>query len=275
MATATRSAVLLFSIFSLMMLSLPQPALAQLAAHRAVYDISMRESAERSGINGVHGRMVIELTGSTCDGWNVTFRMINQYLLRKGRSRLADNRSSSWESGDGSKLRYTQRQYIDNRLEEETLLKIDRNDSSNSLVGRMTKPSEQKFDLPAEAIFPAQHQLRLLNAAVEGNSRDRSIVYDGSEGAKAYVAVSFIGKQLTGLQQAGEGAESLAEMKVWPVSISYFSISDEAKEELPIYQVQFRMFENGVAGDLVLDYGDFVLDGKMSVYETITSEPCG
>ena len=101
------------------------------------------------------------------------------------------------------------------------------------------------------------------------------MVYDGSEGAQSYIAVSFIGAQATGVNQSGKGAEALGGQKAWPVSISYFATANEqAGEGTPAYQVSFRMFENGVAGDLVLDYGDFALTGELAVYEAVDQPPC-
>jgi hypothetical protein len=257
-----RSGLLLALLAGLLAVSSGLPAQAGMAAHRAVYDIALKDSNDRSGVQGVDGRMVIELTGGTCEGWTVTFRMINQYLLQRG------------VSDDGRQLRFSQRQYIDNRLEEEVLIKVDKVDDEDRLSGKMSKPADEKFKLPAGTIFPVRHQIRLIDAALAGDTLDRSVVFDGSEKSKAYVAVSFIGNQLKNLSQDGKGADELTKLKSWPVSISYFSTDDAAKEETPIYQVRFRMFENGVAGDLVLDYGNFVLDGKLSSYEPLATASC-
>ena len=139
----------------------------------------------------------------------------------------------------------------------------------------ITKPKQETFKLAADVVFPVQHQIRLVEAALAGESRDRSVVYDGSEGAKAYVAISFIGAEGSGSVQDGKGAEVLHDQKAWPVSISYFDQkNDQSGEATPAYQVSFRMFENGVAGDLVLDYGDFSLQGKLTGYEALKQAAC-
>lgn len=246
-----------------------------IASHRAVYDLSMKHASDRSGISGVSGRMVIELSGNTCEGWTINFRMINQYLLQRGLTRLSDNRSSSWEAGDGLKMHYTQRQFIDNKLQEEARLKVGRDKLGVAGEALISKPKEETFKLAADAVFPVQHQIRLVEAALAGESRDRSLVYDGSEGAKAYVAISFIGAETEASQQNGKGAEMLHNQKAWPVSISYFDQqNDQSGEGTPAYQVSFRMFENGVAGDLTLDYGDFALQGKLTGYEALEQTAC-
>ena len=248
---------------------------AVLAPHRAVYDLSLKDASDRSGISGINGRMVIELNGSTCDGWTINFRMLNRYLLKRGKMRLADNRSSSWESGDGLRMQFTQRQFIDNKLEEDSRLKVGREKIGAPVEGAIAKPKEETFTLAPDVVFPMQHQMRILDAALAGESRDRSVIYDGSEGAKAYVAVSFIGTGKMINEQGGKGADALHGQRAWPVSISYFDQKDDQSGEgTPVYQVSFRMFENGVAGDLVLDYGDFAIKGVLADYAALEQVDC-
>ncbi len=43
--------------------------LAPFAPHRAVYELSLADSTAGSGVSGVSGRMVYELSGSACDGY--------------------------------------------------------------------------------------------------------------------------------------------------------------------------------------------------------------
>ena len=173
------------------------------------------------------------------------------------------------------RMHFTQRQFVDNRLESESRVKAGREKQGVPARGQMSKPNESTFEIASDAIFPVQHQMRLVEAAQAGESRERSLVYDGSEGEKAYIAVTFIGQALNETDQGGQGAEPLRKEKAWPVAISYFSTENEKSgEATPAYQVSFRMFENGVAGDLVLDYGDFALDGKLARYEVLEQTPC-
>ena len=52
---------------------------------------------------------------------------------------------------------------------------------------------------------------------------------------------------------------ALAGLRAWPVSVSYYK-HDGGADETPSYQVSFTLFDNGVSGDIKLDYGDFALD---------------
>jgi hypothetical protein len=252
---------------------------AQMAPHRAVYDLELKSSQPRAGLSGASGRMVLEVTGSQCDGWSVSFRIVNDFILTAGGTRLVDSRSSSWEAGDGTLMRYSQRQYADSRLESEILLTVTRDTSDDPGRGVITNPEEETFILPADALFPVAHQNKLLAAAKQGETRDDSTVYDGSDGSKSYQAISFIGTRsdpgplAPGV--AGGGAEELAKLASWPVTISYYTLGETPQgEETPSHQVAFVMYANGVAGDVTLDYGDFALDGRLGDIEIFDPQPC-
>ena len=47
-----------------------------------------------------------------------------------------------------------------------------------------------------------------------------------------------------------------------------------AGEQTPIYAISFEMYENGISRALQLDYGDFVIDGKMSSLEVKKAKAC-
>ncbi|HUE45115.1 MAG TPA: DUF1849 family protein [Aestuariivirgaceae bacterium] len=248
-----------------------------MAPHRAVYDLELASSEARAGLSGASGRMVLEITGSECDGWSVDFRIVNDFALSSGETRLVDSRSSSWEAADGTTMRYSQRQYADSRLESEVLLSVTRDAVDEPGQGFVTEPEESAFTLPPGALFPVAHQNKLLAAARAGKQRDDSTVYDGSDGAKSYQAISFIGERQEprDLPSEAEGAEALANLPSWPVTISYYPHSETPQgEETPSHQVIFDMYENGAAGDVTLDYGDFALGGKLTGIEMLDVPEC-
>jgi hypothetical protein len=176
-------------------------------------------------------------------------------------------------------MRYSQRQYVNNRLENDVLITARRGEMGAAGKGEITKPETESFTLPPETVFPVAHQNRLIEAAGQGSKRDESIVFDGSDGRKSFLAISFIGprKEPEPLSSdvSGSGVEVLSKLPSWPVTISYFPFSEEPKgEETPSHQVSFVMYENGVAGDLTLDYGDFSLHGKITSAEILDPPRC-
>ena len=73
------------------------------------------------------------------------------------------------------------------------------------------------------------------------------------------------------MQPTGGGL-ALASASSWPVQVSYFS--PNAKEGLPEYQVSYRLYDNGVSSNLVLDYGDIVINGTLTELTYLVPDPC-
>jgi hypothetical protein len=250
---------------------------ATIAAHRAIYDLHLVRS-NNSGLSGVNGRLAYEVTGSRCEGWTTNFRMVNRFVDGEAGGRLVDTQSSAWESGDGIDLRYTQQEYVNSKLQGEKRLKVTRTAPGGEGRGLIEKPSEKEFTVGPEALFPMQHQARLMDLASRGESRDSSIVYDGSDGEKAYQVITFIGKRIDpgqNLDDVGNAeAAPLDGLPSWPMNISYYDTNPADGSDTPSYQVSFDMYGNGVVTGLKLDYGSFVLEGKLSKLEMLESEPC-
>ena len=55
----------------------------------------------------------------------------------------------------------------------------------------------------------------------------------------------------------------LGDEKFWPVDIAYFDPENRTGEVTPEYRISFKLYENGLTRDLEMDYGDFVIEGKL------------
>jgi hypothetical protein len=42
----------------------------------------------------------------------------------------------------------------------------------------------------------------------------------------------------------------------------------------PSYQIDYRLYQNGVGGDLVIDYGEYTVEGKLSSLEYLKEKKC-
>ena len=65
-------------------------------------------------------------------------------------------------------------------------------------------------------------------------------------------------------------------MPFWPISVTFYEYDKDQKtsEELPSYQMSFPIYENGVAGTLTIDYGEYVLSGKLTSLELLNQPVC-
>lgn len=252
-------------------------AAAVVAPHRAVYDLQLLRTTQGANVTNVSGRMAYEITGSACDGWTVNFRLVNQYDYKDGGGKLYDTQSSSYETGDSKELNYSEKVFVDSNPSDEKRLSVKRESANATGSGNIVLPAEQKFEVPADAIFPMRHQLRLMDAAERGESRDAALVYDGSDGEKTVRAITAIGKRrdagTTPPDVSAAIEQPLKGLPSWPVTIGYFATGAE-DAETPIYQIGFNMFENGVSSNLVMDYGTFVLKGRLTTLEMLKPEPC-
>jgi hypothetical protein len=264
---------LVFTSASILVLLVSSSALAAgLAPHRAYYDLEAKRLNTGNNISAVKGKLAYEITGSACDGYAVNYRIANRILYADGGSQVIDSQLTSWESGDGLQLDLTQKQFVDSKLNSESRIKVSKDTVSAPGKGEIRAAEVRPFATDAMAVFPTQYQIRIIDAAAKGASRDVSVLYEGSDDDKSVKAISFIGT----LRKAGglpDENRDLATMSAWPVTISYYPL-EVGGDEQPSYQASFTMLENGVSTDLVLDFGAYSLAGKLTKLELLKAEPC-
>ncbi len=250
---------------------------ASLAAHRAFYTLEASKLDAGSGYSSIDGKLAYELTGNACDGYSVSFRIANDYVQTDKPSQLVDTQLATWESPDGLEMNFRQKQFLNSNLQAEQSLNVKRPKTGVDAKGVMTAPKDMEFSVPGEAVFPSTHLLRLLAAAEKGISHDVSLVYDGSDDDKTFKAVTFIGKKREPGSYEPDAtnpeAAGLKDVASWPMSVSYYSLDKEATDT-PVYQSSFNVYDNGVATELVLDYGSYALKGHLTKLELLKSGAC-
>jgi EipB-like len=240
-----------------------------LAPHRAVYELTLSTSRGGASVTSVAGRMVYDLVGSPCDGYTQNMRFVTRMMNQSGSASVSDLRSSTWEDAVGKSFRFDSTQLRDDKTTESTVGEASRLGAPEGTKVDLTKPAKRTLSLPAGVYFPVQHTIALIQAARTGKASFRADLYDGSEkGEKVYDTVSAVGQT----QPAGSnrklspvtGTDRLNAILAWPVSIAYFEPRTEGRDALPVYEIAFLMFENGVSRRLHIDYGDFALQGELT-----------
>ena len=265
--------------------AVPQYALAlaakepgKLVPHRAIYEMTLDEARSASGITGIDGRMVFEFTGSPCDGYSLNMRMVTQMTDSQGQSNMTDLRSSTWEQGDGAKFRFQSAQYLNDKLGDVTMGRAMREAPSEAVKVKLSQPSRDELALAGRIFFPTQHSIALIDKALSGQNVFQARIYDGSEkGRKVYETTAFIGTLVKpGADEAKLEApakeKKLGALPSWPVSIGYFELKDG--DLTPSYQIDFRLYENGVSRELSIDYGDFSIEGTLTSLEYLQAKEC-
>ena len=231
-----------------------------LIPHRAVYDLALDDASDRSGITGISGRMVYEFNGSACDGYTVTFRFVTRIETNEV-SRVTDQQTTTFEDGDGGNFSFVTRSFIDDQPGKE--LRGTARLSPPSTVVSLEKPQEQELKLE-ETQFPTHHLLELLDKARARENFYETTLFDGSDDADRVMTTTVvIGRESAPAANDAEAKSiaALAREKYWPVDVAYFDL-DEG-EEVPTYRISFKLHENGITRDLVMDYGDFSMTGTL------------
>lgn len=240
---------------------------AFLAPHRAIYDVTLAASRGGTGVSSVSGRIAYELTGSACEGYTQTMRFVTRMTNQSGNTTVSDLRTTTWEEASGKRFRFDSSQFRDERPSEATVGDAARLAPTDDVKVDLSKPAKKSLSLPARIYFPVEHTVALINMGKAGKTSLRANLYDGSEkGEKVYDTVAVIGKSQPPASRKlaqVKNAERLDTMRAWPVSIAYFERSADGKDALPVYELSFLMFENGVSRRLHIDYGDFALSGQL------------
>jgi hypothetical protein len=249
----------------------------KLTPHRAIYQMTLDDARSASGITGIDGRMVFEFSGSECDGYTLNMRMVTQMTDSQGQTNLTDLRSSTWEQGNGQKFRFQSAQYLNAKLGDVTMGRAMRTPPDAAVQVKLSQPSHAELNLSGKVLFPTQHSFALIDAAQGGQRMFQAQIYDGSEkGQKVFDTTAFIGKPVPpGVDaklEAPAKDKGLAELVSWPVSIGYFE--DKTGDLTPSYQIDFRLYANGVSRELLIDYGDFSIHGTLTSLEYLKAEAC-
>ncbi len=249
---------------------------ATVAPHRAVYDLTLLRADEGASLQSATGKLAFEVDGSTCEGFTVNFRMATKYRQGEGKVTVIDTMTSTYENAGATELRHQVKETVDGKPRDSERINFNRPSPQAEGTGEIASKPSEPFTVPAGASLPMQHQLRLMALGEAGGGRDSSVVFDGSDGEKAFRAISFVGREKPAGSITRDGknpaAVPLKAARAWPMTVSYYTVAGTA--ETPEYQVSFDMYENGVVTGLVLDYGEFALAGALTDLKMLDKPSC-
>ncbi|MGN7291316.1 cell envelope integrity EipB family protein [Rhizobium sp. SAFR-030] len=242
-----------------------------LIPHRAVYELKLKDVSDRSGIEGMFGRMVYEFTGSPCAGFTTSFRFVTKIDTGE-EMRVTDQQTTTFENPGARQFRFDTKSFTDEKLDKQVA--GEANNAENGIKVDLAKPDHRQVDLtPAQ--FPTEHMLQVIDNARAGKRFFEARIFDGSEnGDQSLLASTVIGAPQTPRQDDpdAKSAGDFAGKQYWPVTIAYYN--EEAKADaVPVYRMSFKLYDNGITRDLTMDYGDFVLSGTLAKLEVFDKAP--
>jgi hypothetical protein len=238
----------------------------QLAAHRATYDLSL-DNSRGGDVNAVTGNMAYEVTDA-CDGWAVRQRLDMTLSNRDGQDVQMVSDYVTWESKDGTKLRFHMKQTTDTAVTEQVEGDATMAPDGNSGEIHYTMPEDKRMPLPKGTLFPMAHTAHIIMAAEAGKKFITLPLFDGT-GADGAQNTSVFVSSWTG-PSAAPFAE-LADLPSGRVRVAFFSRTKDAQS--PDYEVGMRYWSNGVADALNMDFSEFVVNGKLATF-TMPASHC-
>jgi hypothetical protein len=234
-----------------------------LASHRAVYDLALDKASDKSGITSLGGRMVYEFSGSPCEGYTTNFRYVTRINTEES-SRLTDQQTTTFEDGAGKTFSFVTKSLVDQDLDKEVKGTATR--GPDGITVKLTKP--QKADLTLrQTWFPTQHLVELLGKAEKGEHFYETSLFDGSDEADRVMTTTVVVGKRTETKPDDPEYAALGNLKndpYWPVTIAYFDTSGgKGSGMLPTYTISLKLHDNGITRDLLMDYGDFSVKGRL------------
>ncbi len=249
----------------------PAAPAAELEPPRAYYAMGLHSTRPSSGIAGASGAMSYKFTDA-CDGWTVENRTALTFSYNEGAQVVTTWEFVTWEAKDGLSYRFHVRSLRDGAVAEEV-------DGSATLDGpglggaaQFTKPEVMTVKLPKGTLFPTEHTRRLIERAEAGSKVYNRVVFDGSGTDGPFEVNALVGAKVAAGAIADDAAAPLTKGPSWRFDMAFFPTA--AKEAVPDYEVGLRYFANGVAKDVLQNFGDFALRARLEKLEPLPQPDC-
>jgi len=239
----------------------------ELVSHRAVYDLVLATPAGAGGVYGVQGRLALEWL-DVCDGWTVDQRFAVTYDYGDGEPSSMYEAFASWESRDGLRFRFEDRYtYSDGSGEEISgTATLEGPDGAGQV--KLTRPEAKTGTLPRGTLFPSAHTAFLIEAARAGETYVVRPLYDGGEPEEA----NEVGVAIGTPRKAPDRFAMPGDATAWPMHYAFFPSTEDEGE--PDYEIRILLQANGVAHDMLLDYGDYALKATLRHFEALPAPDC-
>lgn len=250
----------------------------EIAAHRALYTMSLAGSKTDSGVTGAHGQMGYQW-GETCDGWTVEQRYELTISYAESQDVNIVSNFVTWESKDGLRYRFNQKETRNGTVDEEIRGSAQLDGPGKGGTITFEKPQPQTMKLPAGAMFPSAHTILLIQKAEAGENFVSRQVFDGATVEGAVLVSAVIGAKIEPKAKAEPTAtneppldDPVLQRPGWRVRLAFFPADQKA--EKPDYELGMLLLDNGISRNMVIDYGDYTINAKLNKIEALGKPHC-
>lgn len=231
-----------------------------IAAHHALYTLSLQSSTDQ-GVLSASGSMSFDVQ-DVCTGLTTAQHLLINLTDRDGRDVTMVSDYATFETRDGTRLNFHTRQMTGRTVTEalDGTAVLDR--SGGRGHADFTSPERHRVALPAGTMLPNAHTQAILQAGHAGKRFLAIPLFDGTGEAGAqdtFVTIEGWHKPHS------EQWSALTGLPSGRVHIAFYD--RDTTSEIPDYEIGMRYFDNGVSDDLAMNFGDFVMAGKLAQFE--------
>ncbi len=239
----------------------PVPGSERLVAHRAAYRLTLDQVRANSNVATARGAMLYEV-GDACDGWTTRQRFTLALNDRDGQEVETTSDYSTYETKDGRSIRFSLTQTSQGAVSQRIAGEATLGPNGAGFV-RYTSPEAKEERLPTGTLLPTTHTLRALAEARAGGRLMVAPLFDGTSANGAQDSTTAISAWTP--PQVMEHFPQLSSLGSARVRVAFFdrNSASGATASAPDYEVGLRYFENGVADELKMDFGEFVVNGQL------------
>jgi len=232
-----------------------------LASHRGIYDLTLDRARENATIVDVSGAMLFELIDA-CESWASRQRFTMTMRDREGTELETGSDYATLESMDGQTLRFSLTQVMQGAVRSRVAGQAELAPDGSG-VARYSEPEAKELPIPPGTLLPNTHTIAALNAARAGQRLLVAPIFDGTSADGAQQTTTFL-SPWQGPQPVAN-LPSLSALGSSRMRIAFFEPDAEQAggASTPSYEVSLRYFENGVADDMIMDFGDFTVRARL------------
>lgn len=250
----------------------PEPGTERLVAHRAAYRLQLDTARDAASVAQAEGVMLFEVVDA-CDAWAARQRFTLVVADRDGNVIETNSDYATLEAKDGSSLRFSLTQTSNGNVTSRVAGQAQITPTGGRV--RYTEPAASEEELPPDTILPMVHTIRSLAAARAGQRIFNTPLFDGTTADGAQDTTTIISGGWAA-PQANAAFPLISALGSARMRIAFFDRTQSGQgggASTPQYEVSLRYYENGVADELKMDFGDFVMEGRLGELQPIPS-PC-
>ena len=240
---------------------------ATLAAHHAVYKLTLDTSREQ-GVLAATGTMTYDVL-DTCGGWTTSQHLVIDLTNKDGQDVRMISDYATLESKDGTHLDFHTRELTGQSVTEQLDGSAVLDRSGGKGHADFTSPQKSTVLLPLGTLLPMAHTAAIIDAAGAGRKFLSVPLFDGTGAGGAEDTFVTIENWKPPAAQKWANLSALAFGRV---HIAFFDRTTAS--ETPTYEIGMRYWANGVADGMVMDFGDFAMDGALDQFEPRVPARC-